>query len=153
MTVNEGGVEMDVRKYLSRYHYLELDIKYIQDEIKEYERLANSIPGMSFDAIRVDGTKSLDAPFTKWIHKAMEKELQIASLIKRLQTVKCEIISVIDELEDMELRKILIYRYIDWNSWNEIAAKMFISYSSSRRLHDKALLLVKLSIQKRNDKQ
>jgi DNA-directed RNA polymerase specialized sigma subunit len=121
---------------------LELDIKHMQDEIKEYERLANSIPGMSFDAIRVDGKKSLDAPFTKWIHKAMEKELQITDLQKKLQTVKCEIITAIDELEDMELRKILIYRYIDWNSWNEMAAKMYISYSTARRYHDKAIALI-----------
>ena len=72
---------------------------------------------MNFDAIRVDGTRSLDAPFTKWVHKALEKELQIDDLKKQLQQVKCEIISTIDEVEDMELRKILIYRYIDWNSW------------------------------------
>lgn len=135
---------MDVKQYLSRYHYLELDIKHMQDEIKEYERLANSIPGMNFDAIRVDGTRSLDAPFTKWIHKALEKELQIADLKKQLQQVKCEIISTIDEVEDMDLRKILIYRYIDRNSWNEIASKMFISYSSSRRLHDKAIKLIRI---------
>lgn len=135
---------MDVKQYLSRYHYLELDIKHMQDEIKEYERLASSIPGMNFDAIRVDGTRSLDAPFTKWIHKALEKELQIADLKKQLQQVKCEIISTIDEVEDMDLRKILIYRYIDWNSWNEIASKMFISYSSSRRLHDKAIKLIRI---------
>ena len=139
MTVNEGGVEMDVKKYLSRYHYLELDIKHMQDEIKEYERLANSIPGMSFDAIRVDGTKSLDAPFTKWIHKAMDKELQMTEMIKQLQTVKCEIISVIDELSDTELKKLLIYRYIDWNSWNEIAAKMYVSLSTLKRWHKNAL--------------
>ena len=139
MTVNEGGVEMDVIKYLSRYHYLEIDIKHMQDEIKEYERLANSIPGMSFDAIRVDGTKSLDAPFTKWIHKAMDKELQMTEMIKQLQTVKCEIISVIDELSDTELKKLLIYRYIDWNSWNEIAAKMYVSLSTLKRWHKNAL--------------
>jgi DNA-directed RNA polymerase specialized sigma subunit len=116
----------------------------MQDEIKEYERLANSIPGMNFDAIRVDGTRSLDAPFTKWIHKAIEKEAIIDELRKQLQLVKCEIISTIDELEDMELRKILIYRYIDWNSWHEISAKMFISYSSSRRFHDRAIALIKI---------
>ena len=37
MRVDEGGVEMDVKQYLSRYHYLELDIKHMQDEIKEYK--------------------------------------------------------------------------------------------------------------------
>ena len=137
---------MDVKQYLSRYHYLELDIKHMQDEIKEYERLANSIPGMNFDAIRVDGTRSLDAPFTKWIHKALEKELQIADLKKQLQQVKCEIISTIDEVEDMELRKILIYRYIDWNSWNEIATKMFISFSTARRMNDEALKLLSVKL-------
>ena len=137
---------MDVKQYLSRYHYLELDIKHMQDEIKEYERLANSIPGMNFDAIRVDGTRSLDAPFTKWVHKALEKELQIDDLKKQLQQVKCEIISTIDEVEDMELRKILTYRYIDWNSWNEIATKMFISFSTARRMNDKALKLLSVKL-------
>ena len=139
MRVDEGGVEMDVKQYLSRYHYLELDIKHMQDEIKEYKRLANSIPGMNFDAIRVDGTRSLDAPFTKWIHKALEKELQIADFKKQLQQVKCEIISVIDKLCDTEHKKLLIYRYIDWESWNVIANKMYISLSTLKRWHKIAL--------------
>ncbi|HCB66879.1 MAG TPA: hypothetical protein DEP70_04885 [Acholeplasmataceae bacterium] len=139
MRVDEGGVEMDVKQYLSRYHYLELDIKHMQDEIKEYKRLANSIPGMNFDAIRVDGTRSLDAPFTKWIHKALEKELQIADFKKQLQQVKCEIISVIDKLGDTEHKKLLIYRYIDWESWNVIANKMYISLSTLKRWHKIAL--------------
>ena len=139
MRVDEGGVEMDVKQYLSRYHYLELDIKHMQDEIKEYKRLSNSISCMNFDAIRQDGTRSLDAPFTKWIHKALEKELQIADFKKQLQQVKCEIISVIDKLGDTEHKKLLIYRYIDWESWNVIANKMYISLSTLKRWHKIAL--------------
>ena len=134
---------MDAKGYLSRYHYLEIDIKHMQDEVAEYKRLANSIPGMSFDSIRVDGTKTHDAPFTKWIYTAMEKELQLADLIKRLQTVKCEIISVIDELEDAELKRLLIYRYIDWLSWNEISHNLFVSISTVKRWHKIALNLQK----------
>ena len=134
---------MDVKQYLSRYHYLELDIKHMQDEIKEYERLANSIPGMNFDAIRVDGTRSLDAPFTKWIHKALEKELQIADLKKQLQLVKCEIISVIDKLDDTEHKKLLIYRYIDWESWTNISAKLYVSLSTLKRWHKLAIKLLR----------
>ena len=142
MTVNEGGIEMDVKKYLSRYHNLELDIKHLQDEIAEYKRLASSIPGMNFDAIRLDGTKSLDAPFTKWIYKAIEKEQQISDMMKQLQMVKCEIISVIDELNETGLKRLLIYRYIDWLSWNEIAKKMFYSASTIRRWHDEAIKMI-----------
>jgi len=144
MVAHEGGIEMDIKKYLSRYHYMELDIKHMQNEIAEYRRLANSIPGMNFDAIRVDRTRSLDAPFVKWIHKALDKELQVDELKKELQTVKCEIISVIDELEDTQCKMVLLHRYIDWLSWNEIAKIMFYSSASIRRLHDKAILNIKV---------
>lgn len=135
---------MNAKEYLSRYHDTEQKIRRMQAEVDEYIRLANSIPGMNFDAIRVNGTKSLDAPYVKWIQRALDNELLIADLKKDLPIIKGEIISVIDELNDPELKRLLIYRYFDWNSWNEIAVKMFISYSSSRRLHDKALVIIKI---------
>jgi len=135
---------MNVKDYLSRYHYTELKIQRMQEEVYEYNRLANSIPGCNFDAIRVDGTKSLDAPFTKWIHKALEQELLIEDMKRKHPIIKCEIISVIDELEDTELKKLLIYRYIDWLSWNDIAAKMYVSLSTLKRWHKNALELLKI---------
>ena len=135
---------MNVKDYLSRYHYTELKIQRMQEEVYEYNRLANTIPGCNFDAIRVDGTKSLDAPFTKWIHKAMEQELLIEDMKRKLPIIKCEIISVIDELEDTELKKLLIYRYIDWLSWSDIAAKMYVSLSTLKRWHKNAISLLKI---------
>lgn len=135
---------MNVKDYLSRYHYTQLKIQRMQEEVYEYNRLANTIPGCNFDAIRVDGTKSLDAPFTKWIHKAMEQELLIEDMKRKLPIIKCEIISVIDELEDSELKRLLIYRYIDWLSWSDIAEKMFYSSATIRRWHDKALVEIKM---------
>ena len=135
---------MNVKDYLSRYHYTELKIQRMQEEVYEYNRLANTIPGCNFDAIRVDGTKSLDAPFTKWIHKALEQELLIEDMKRKHPIIKCEIISVIDELEDTELKKLLIYRYIDWLSWNDIAAKMYVSLSTLKRWHKNALELLKI---------
>ncbi len=135
---------MNVKDYLSRYHYTELKIQRMQEEVYEYNRLANSIPGCNFDAIRVDGTKSLDAPFTKWIHKAMEQELLIEDMKRKLPIIKCEIISVIDELEDTELKRLLIYRYIDWLSWSDIAAKMYVSLSTLKRWHKNAISLLKI---------
>ena len=135
---------MNAKEYLSRFHDTEQKIKRMQAEVDEYIRLANSIPGMNFDTIRVNGTKSLDAPYVKWIQRALDNELLIADLKRDLPIIKGEIISVIDELNDPEQKRLLIYRYVDWNSWNEIAVKMFISYSSSRRLHDKALVIIKI---------
>lgn len=135
---------MDVKEYLSRYHETEIKIKKLQQMVDEYIRLANTIPGINFDAIRVDGTKSLQAPFEKWILRALNDEAAIVELKRKLPIIKGEIIAVIDELEDKELRKLLIYRYLDWSSWQEIADKMFVSISTLKRWHKEALLVIKI---------
>lgn len=131
---------MNVKEYLSRYHNTELKIMRLQVEVEEYIRLANSIPGINFDQIRVDGTKSLEAPFEKWIRKALENENLIVDLKRRLPTIKGEIISIIESLENTDLKRVLIFKYIDWLTWREIGEKMFYSVATIRRWHDKALL-------------
>jgi DNA-directed RNA polymerase specialized sigma24 family protein len=135
---------MNAKEYLSRYHETEIKINKLQQMVDEYIRLANSIPGINFDAIRVDGTKNLQAPFEKWILRALNDEAVIIELKLILPTIKGEIIAVIDELEDKELRKLLIYRYLDWSSWQEIADKMFVSISTIKRWHKTALELLKI---------
>jgi len=130
---------MDVKEYLCRYHVTEEKILKLQQIVAEYLRLANTIPGVNLDQIRVDGTRKLDAPFEKWILKALDDELLIEELKKQLPLIKCEIISLIDELEDKEYKMILIHRYIDWLSWTEISQKLYYSSSKIRRMHDKAL--------------
>jgi hypothetical protein len=130
---------MNAKEYLSRYHEAEIKINKLQQMVDEYIRLANSIPGINFDAIRVDGTKNLKAPFEKWILRALDDEAVIIELKSKLPIIKGEIIAVIDELEDKELRKLLIYRYLDWCSWQEIADKMYVSISTLKRWHKNAL--------------
>jgi DNA-directed RNA polymerase specialized sigma subunit len=130
---------MDVKEYLCRYNVTEEKILKLQQIVAEYLRLANTIPGVNLDQIRVDGTRKLDAPFEKWILKALDDELLIEELKKQLPLIKCEIISLIDELEDKEYKMILIHRYIDWLSWTEISQKLYYSSSKIRRMHDKAL--------------
>ncbi len=143
---------MNVKEFLSRYHDTQVKITKLQQIVDEYIRLANSIPGINFDAIRVDGTKSLQAPFEKWILRALNDEVVIEELKRELPIIKGEIIAAIDEVEDDELRKVLIYRYLDWNNWNEIAEKLCYSYSTARRLHDKAILMVKSNLLKALEK-
>jgi len=131
---------MTVKEYLSRYHKTKEKIELLKQQVEEYIRLANSIPGINFDTIRVDGTKSLKAPFEKWIHKTLDNELLIKELERNLPIIKGEIISLIEGLENKQYGMILIHRYIDWLSWRQIADKMFFSSATIRRWHDKALL-------------
>lgn len=134
---------MNVKEYLSRYHDTGIQIIKLEQMVTEYIRLANSIPGINFDQVRIDGTKSLQAPFEKWILRALDDELVIKALKKELPIIKGEIITTIEALNDLDCKRVLIHRYIDWLSWSEISKVMFYSTASIRRLHDKALLEIK----------
>jgi len=134
---------MNIKEYLSRYHNTQVKIEKLEMIVAEYIRLANSIPGINYDQIRVDGTKSLEAPFEKWILRALNDEAEIEQLKRALPIIKGEIITAIETLTDSDLKRLLILRYIDWLSWSEISKLMFFSTATIRRLHDKALLEIK----------
>jgi hypothetical protein len=134
----------DVKEYLSRYHNTKVKIQKLQALVDEYIRLANEIPGIQFDAVRVDGGKNLKAPFEKWILKILDYELEIKEMERLLPSYKKEVLQAIEQIEDKDYRLILVHRYIDWLSWRQIADRMFFSSATIRRWHDKALLQIEL---------
>jgi len=79
---------MNVKEYLSRYHQTKVMIEKLQGLVEVYIRLANEIPGIQFDQIRVDGGKNLKAPFEKWIIKALEYEALIDDMKRSLPNIK-----------------------------------------------------------------
>jgi len=134
----------DVKEYLSRYHNTKLKIQKLQALVDEYIRLANQVPGIQFDAIRVDGGKNLKAPFEKWILKALDYEMEIKNMETSLLIIKADILKTIGQLKDSEMERVLILRYIDWLTWNQIADEMYISRSTVKRWHLNAISLLKI---------
>ncbi len=135
---------MTAKEYLSRYYKTKQKIQSLQSLVDEYIRLANKIPGIQFDAIRVDGTRNLKAPFEKWILKALDYEDDILEMKRLLPTYEKEIFEAIDLIEEDNYKKLLIYRYIDNLSWQDISNRLFISRSTVKRWHLKALSLLKI---------
>lgn len=135
---------MDVKKFLNRYYYMTKRLEQLEALNEEYTRMSHSIPSVQFDQIRVSGTKSLEAPFVKWIHKSMCVEQDIKILTNNMEIVKAEILSTISELENADYQRLLIYRYLDRLTWEEIAEKLFCSVASVKRWHIKALELLKI---------
>ena len=136
---------MTAKEYLSRYHNTKVKIQKLQALVDEYIRLANEIPGIQFDAIRVDGGKNLKAPFEKWILKTLDYEFEIKEMERLLPGYKKETLQAIEQIEDKDYRLILVHRYIDWLSWRQIADRMFFSSATIRRWHEKALLQIELT--------
>jgi hypothetical protein len=131
---------MDKKEYLSSYHEAEKQIKRLQSLHDEYTRMSFNVPGCNFDQVRVSKTRNLEAPFVKWIHKAMEVEDEINELRKNLEIIKNEILDSISALNNPEYERLLIYRYIDWLNWQSIADKMYYSQATIRRWHDLAIV-------------
>ena len=63
---------MKAKKYLQQIQRLDNHIERLRDEAREYERLAGSIPGQTFDRERVDGTRNFEAPYVKLIYRKIE---------------------------------------------------------------------------------
>jgi len=135
---------MTAKEYLSQVYKLDHKIYLMQLEVEEYRRLASSIPGQDFTRERVDHTPSYEAPFVKWIMKAIDKEAEIKKKMEELQVLKAKVMGVIDEIEDDNLRMILKFRYINSMQFPDIADKMYASLATVYRWHREGLAQVKV---------
>ncbi len=135
---------MDVIRFLCRYHNLQIQIAKKKEYIIFCDERSKSIPGPCFDKIGSSGTQNHEAPFVKWIYRKLDAETELKKLEEKSATAKLEIEDTISKLDDPELEMVLIYKYIDWLSWRDIAQRMYFSIATIRRKHDKALDLLKL---------
>lgn len=135
---------MTNKEYLSQVYHLELKIKQLKVRSEEFERLSNTVPGSNYDGIRVDGTHNQEAPYVKWIVKKSEVDIKIATLQKELERLKVEILEVIENLENEDHKNVLIMRYLDIQTWEKIAEKLYCSTSTVKRWHGQALFNIKI---------
>lgn len=135
---------MTVKEYFSQVYHLERRITQLKLRSEEFERLSQSVSSPNYGGIRTDGTKSFEAPFVKWIEKKDEVDRKIQTLEEKVANLKVEILVTIESLENEDYKNILIMRYLDTLTWEEIASKMFYSLATIKRWHNKALELVKV---------
>lgn len=133
---------MDVKEYLSQVIKLNHKISRMELRADEYKRMAESVPGCNFDEIRVDRTRSLDAPFVKWINKLLELEKEMETVRQRLDMAKAEIIGTIEKVEDEDCKSVLTLRYISCLTWEDIADKLCVVKRTTLKWHEKGLISV-----------
>lgn len=130
---------MDKKTYLCRYHNLLEKIQKKKEYIAFCHERAGSIPGPSYGERVNNPSPSYEAPFVKWIYRAIDAESELKDLETKAELAKQEIETVISKLGDEDLQMILIYRYIDWLSWIEISNKIYCSLASIYRKHNEAI--------------
>lgn len=135
---------MDAKEYLEQIGKLQRKINAMKLRSEEYERLSMSIPGPNYDRPIVDGTRSLEAPFVKWLMKKDEIDREIAKLEIKLKELQGEAILKIEEIENEDYKNLLVLRYISLLNWDEIASKLFVVKRTIMRWHELALSELKI---------
>ena len=131
---------MTSKEYLMQIYNLDHKIYMMQLEADEYRRMADVIPGGNYDKPFVKpSNRNTEAPFVKWINKALDKEKEIEKEIERLNNLKIEVTSVISQIDNGNYRMVLMLRYLKSMKIEEIAEIMHYSIPSIKRWHREAL--------------
>ena len=126
----------NAKEYLSQIRYINQDIKSRVDERNQL-RQSLMIKTSSFkkDKVQESGTTNFDDKYMKFI----EVSESINSKIDDLVDLKMRVSNEIDLLDKPEHRIILRLRYVNLNTFEEVAVKTDYDIRQVHRLHGNAL--------------
>ena len=126
---------MTIKEWLNRGYKLDDEINSL---LKEQQEAFSKAIGVNYSATEKVQTSKRNTSEDRLINYASYSEL-IDNRVDELYAVKQEILQVINKVNDSVLRTLLIKRYINFQTWEEIACGMNYSYRQICRLHSKAL--------------
>ena len=102
---------------------------------RQYERLADSVGAKPFDEPLVSKTRSIEAPFVKWIDKILAVDKEIDKLKVDLILANRLIMEAVEALKKTDYKAIIIARYISYLTWEQVCESPFISETTAKRWH------------------
>lgn len=134
---------MTAKEYLCRYHNILEEIKVKQQYIEFCKERESSISGPSYDFMPKNPNRDTEAPFVKWMIKRKTAEDELKELVKKSKLIKQETERTIMDLNDESYEMILVMRYFDWMTWEDIASRLYCSAATIKRKHERAIGLLK----------
>lgn len=132
---------MTAKEYLQQYKQLDEQILSRCEELERLKSLAVKITPTYSDMPKPKISSS-SGSLPAMVEKIIMLEAELGSLIDNYVELRKEIEQVISSVDDIKLRSLLKYKYIDGCTLDEIADKMHYSYKQICRLHGQALLKV-----------
>lgn len=115
-------------KELSRYYYLKKEIEDLQNRISELEN-TGGISGMRYrevDVMKTPNSNSVQEMLDKLIDKLTERRISALE-----EYIKIE--SYIENINDLESKQIMRYRFMDLKQFKEIAKLMHMDRTTIYR--------------------
>lgn len=133
---------MTAREYLSQAYYLDQRINSKIEQVESLNDLARKagcvISGMPRNPDRAVSSMA------NAVEKIVDLQAEINADIERMVRLKAEIMGVILQVEDPELQTLLEKRYLNFHTWGQIAVDMGYNVRHLYRIHDRALLEIKV---------
>lgn len=131
---------MNAKQYLKQAYRLNEMIKSNQEELSALRESASSIAGIDYSKDKVQSSKSSgDAGFVNVVAKIVELEDSINADIAKCISLKNEIRTVINNVQDADEKLLLRLRYINFKTWDEICEELYVSLRTVHRVHAAAL--------------
>lgn len=135
---------MTAKQYLKQAYRLNQFIQSSQQELADLRLMSECIPGIDYSKDKIQTSPPNDAGFTKIVEKIIELEAIINKDIEKMLSLKLEIRTAIDAVQNNDERLLLKYRYLNFMEWEEICVKMKISIRTIHRVHARALNNIKI---------
>ena len=128
---------MTTKEWLNRGYKLDKEINaLLKEQSAALTRATGSTCGASAERVQTSRRNTTEDRF---INYASYSEL-IDNRIDELYAIKQEILSAINKVDDAVLRTLLIEKYVNFHTWEQIACNMNYSYVHVvHNLHPKAL--------------
>ena len=122
-------------RYLNQYRIMHIEIDQITKDLQRWQDLATRISPSYSDMPHGGGSDKVQtaavevAELTDKLNQKLHQAIMVQENIKKL----------LESLDDIKLRQLMSYRYINGMRWEEIAVRMDFNYRWVLRLHRKAL--------------
>lgn len=130
---------MDVKTRLQRLQLLDTVINQKLRELESLKALSTCVAGFDTSRERVQTSGSGDAPFVTPVLRIIALEQEINAEIDNFVDEKHKIIQVIQRLDSPLQMEVLYRRYVEYQSFERIAAEMNIAPQHAFVLHRKGL--------------
>lgn len=122
-------------RYLNQYRIMHIEIDQITKELQRWQDLATRISPSYSDMPHGGGSDRVQtaavevAELTDKLNQKLHQAIMVQENIKKL----------LESLDDIKLRQLMSYRYINGMRWEEIAVLMDYDYRYVLKLHGKSL--------------
>lgn len=130
---------MTAKEYLGQVSQMEACINTKKCRLSALKDLATRVGSMNLSGMPKNPSKSL-SPMADAVCKAMDLEAEISADEFYLQEKKVLLLESIGTIDNCECQTVLIKRYFEHLSWEDIASQMFYSIRWIYKLHGRALV-------------